>query len=234
LTSARFENPFRDKRNVDNIVAKRGSLFMIDLKHEIQAQGYTVCHVKTDSVKIVNADEKIIAFVNEYGKKYGYDFEHEATYKRLALVNEAVYIAYDGTKWTAVGSQFQHPYVYKTLFTKEPVLIEDLFETRNVTKGAQYLAFNGTEIVDEMVHIGKTGVYIPVKHDGGKLLRIDDAGKQHAVAGTKGYLWVLSDVARQRDEEYELFVDMDYYEALKTKASEAIGQYMDISVFTDV
>ena len=234
LTSARFENPFRDKRNVDNIVAKRGSLFMIDLKHEIQAQGYTVCHVKTDSVKIVNADEKIITFVNEYGKKYGYDFEHEATYKRLALVNEAVYIAYDGAKWTAVGSQFQHPYVYKTLFTKEPVLIEDLFEARNVTKGAQYLAFNGTEIVDEMVHIGKTGVYIPVKHDGGKLLRIDDAGKQHAVAGTKGYLWVLSDVARQRDEEYELFVDMDYYEALKTKASEAIGQYMDISVFTDV
>ena len=234
LTSARFDNAFRDPRNVDNIVAKRGALFMINLKHEIQGQGYTVCHVKTDSVKIVDADEKIIEFVNDYGKKYGYDFEHEATYKRLALVNDAVYIAYDGVKWTAVGSQFQHPYVYRTLFTKEPILIEHLFETRNVSKGTQFLAYNDTEIKDEMVHIGKTGVYIPVKHDGGKLYRIDDAGKQHAVSGTKGYHWITSDVAEQRDEHYELFVDMEYYEAMRQKASDAIGQYMAIEAFTDV
>ncbi len=32
LTSASFINPFRDPRNIDNIVAKRGALFMIDLK----------------------------------------------------------------------------------------------------------------------------------------------------------------------------------------------------------
>ena len=32
LTSASFENSFRDPRNVDNIVAKRGALFMINLK----------------------------------------------------------------------------------------------------------------------------------------------------------------------------------------------------------
>ncbi|MFQ9640494.1 MAG: hypothetical protein ACLRYZ_01480, partial [Coprococcus phoceensis] len=31
LTSANFENPFRDPRNKDNIVAKRGALFMINL-----------------------------------------------------------------------------------------------------------------------------------------------------------------------------------------------------------
>ena len=36
LTSANFENPFRDIRNKDNIVAKRGALFMINLKHEVQ------------------------------------------------------------------------------------------------------------------------------------------------------------------------------------------------------
>ena len=35
LTSAKFKNPFKDPRNVDNIVAKRGALFMINLKHEI-------------------------------------------------------------------------------------------------------------------------------------------------------------------------------------------------------
>ena len=85
-----------------------------------------------------------------------------------------------------------------------------------------------------MVHVGKTGVYVPVREDGAKLFRIDDAGKQHAVSGTKGYQWIMADVAKQRDESYELFVDMDYYENLKQKASDAISQYMDISVFTDV
>ena len=33
LTSASFNNAFRDPRNKDNIVAKRGALFMINLKH---------------------------------------------------------------------------------------------------------------------------------------------------------------------------------------------------------
>jgi DNA polymerase elongation subunit (family B) len=55
LTSAKFDNPFRDIRNVDNIVAKRGALFMIDLKHALQDQGVSVIHIKTDSVKIPNA-----------------------------------------------------------------------------------------------------------------------------------------------------------------------------------
>ncbi len=43
LTSANFENPFRDPRNKDNIVAKRGALFMINLKHEVQEQGLYCC-----------------------------------------------------------------------------------------------------------------------------------------------------------------------------------------------
>jgi hypothetical protein len=55
LTSAKFDNPFRDVRNIDNIVAKRGALFMIDLKNGLQKDGYQVIHIKTDSVKIPNA-----------------------------------------------------------------------------------------------------------------------------------------------------------------------------------
>ena len=31
--------------------------------------------------------------MQEYGKAYGYNFEHEATYDRMCLVNNAVYIA---------------------------------------------------------------------------------------------------------------------------------------------
>jgi hypothetical protein len=40
LTSAHFPNMFKDNRNVDNIVAKRGALFMIDLKHASRARVY--------------------------------------------------------------------------------------------------------------------------------------------------------------------------------------------------
>ena len=49
LTSASFDNPFRDPRNIDNIVAKRGALFMIDLKNEVLKRGFQVAHIKTDS-----------------------------------------------------------------------------------------------------------------------------------------------------------------------------------------
>ena len=89
LTSARFENAFKDNRNVDNIVAKRGALFMIDLKHAVQEQGYSAVHIKTDSIKIPNATPEIISFVTDFGKKYGYDFEHEMTYDKFCLVNDA-------------------------------------------------------------------------------------------------------------------------------------------------
>ena len=163
LTSAAFENAFRDPRNVDNIVAKRGALFMVNLKHEVQKLGYTVAHIKTDSIKIPGANLDVIRFVQDYGKQYGYTFEHEATYDRMCLVNNAVYIAKyatpercealygagiipgdnkkKGGKWTATGKQFAVPYVYKTLFTKEEILFEDLCETFQVT-GSLYLDFN--------------------------------------------------------------------------------------------
>ena len=146
LTSAAFENPFRDPRNKDNIVAKRGALFMINLKHEVQARGYKVAHIKTDSIKIPDATPEIIQFVTEFGAKYGYTFEHEATYDRMCLVNDAVYIAKykDGKEagqWTATGTQFQVPYVFKKLFSRESIEFEDVCETKSVST-ALYLDRN--------------------------------------------------------------------------------------------
>lgn len=161
MTDASFENRFRDPRNKDNIVAKRGALFMINLKHKVQEQGYTVAHIKTDSIKIPDATPEIIKFVMDYGKKYGYTFEHEATYDRMCLVNNAVYIARFATpekckklygyspdentenpfKWTATGTQFAVPYVFKTLFSKEDILFEDKCEVKSVTS-ALYLDMN--------------------------------------------------------------------------------------------
>ena len=151
LTSALFPNPFRDPRNIDNIVAKRGALFMTKLQKDVEALGYTVAHIKTDSIKVPNADPEIEQFIMEEGKKKGYTFEHEATYDRMCLVNDAVYIArYSDDKeingkhagqWTATGTQFQVPFVFKTLFSHEPIGFDDLCETKTVTS-ALYLDMN--------------------------------------------------------------------------------------------
>ena len=146
LTSASFENPFRDFRNVDNIVAKRGALFMTLLKREVEKLGYKVAHIKTDSIKIPNADQIVIDFVIKFGKEYGYSFETEANFEKFCLVNDAVYIAkhLDGKKagkWTATGTQFAVPYVFKKLFSREPIEFEDMCETKSV-KTAIYLDMN--------------------------------------------------------------------------------------------
>lgn len=124
---------------------------MINLKHEVQKRGFTVAHIKTDSIKIPDATPDIIEFVMDYGKMYGYTFEHEDTYDRMCLVNDAVYIAKykephtddNGNKvwWTATGTQFQVPYVFKTLFSREPIEFSDMCETKSTTS-ALYLDFN--------------------------------------------------------------------------------------------
>lgn len=149
LTAAKFENPFRDPRNKDNIVAKRGALFMIDLRHAVEEQGYKVIHVKTDSIKIANPDDYILNFIVERGKRYGYNFEVEHVFDRICLVNNAVYIAKladddpeDPGKWTATGTQFAVPYVFKTLFSKEPIQFNDMCETKNSAVGPIYLDMN--------------------------------------------------------------------------------------------
>ena len=147
LTAAHFPNKLRDPRNVDNWVAKRGALFMIDLMLEVQKLGYKVIHVKTDSIKIDRPDEKIYQFVYDYGKKFGYTFEIEHKFDRMCLVNDAVYICRysedpangkDAGKWEGTGDQFKKassPYVFKTLFSKEPIDFYDLCETQTVKVG---------------------------------------------------------------------------------------------------
>ena len=162
LTSANFDNPFRDIRNKDNIVAKRGALFMIDLKNEVLKRGFQVAHIKTDSIKIPDATPEIIKFVMDFGERYGYTFEHEATYDRMCLVNDAVYIAKykdaddckkmygyipgdneeHSNQWTATGTQFAVPYLFKTLFSHEKIEFVDMCETFSVSKGDLYLDMN--------------------------------------------------------------------------------------------
>ncbi len=146
LTCANFDNPFKDPRNVNNIVALRGALFMRTLEDEVKSRGFEVAHIKTDSIKIPNMTDDIKNFCMEFAKKYGYEFEHEATYERLCLVNKSVYIAKvkfgeEAGKWTATGAQFQMPYVYKKCFTKESIEFSDLCITKEV-RTAIYLDLN--------------------------------------------------------------------------------------------
>jgi hypothetical protein len=233
LTSAKFDNPFRDIRNVDNIVAKRGALFMIDLKQHLQAKGVQVVHIKTDSIKIPNASQEIIDEVISFGDNYGYDFEHEATYDKFCLVNDAVYVAgikpvpweepYPKINWSATGAQFQHPYVFKALFSDDELEFSDYCEGRSVVKGTMYLDKDPTQPpdLDRMRHIGKTGLFVPVMSGGGVLYRVNE-DKYYAVSGTKGHLWLEADVAKMKDD---LEIDMSYFEKLKETAIEAIEKY---------
>lgn len=150
LTAAKFQNKFKDPRNVDNWVAKRGALFMETLRLKVQAMGATVVHIKTDSIKIADPTKEVEQFILDYGKQWGYNFEIESIYDRICLVNDAVYIAKcsmdsengeEAGHWTATGAQFQHPYVFKTLFSKEKLEFRDLCETRAV-KTDMYLDMN--------------------------------------------------------------------------------------------
>lgn len=236
LTSAKFPNKFKDPRNVDNIVAKRGALFMIDLKHAVQEKGWTVAHIKTDSIKIPDATPEKIAFVVEFGKRYGYDFEHEATYDKMCLVNKSTYIAKYATgkhagEWTATGAQFQQPYVFKTLFSHDPLIFDDMCETKN-TKTAFYLDMN--EGMPDGEHnykfVGRAGQFTPVKDGvgGGRLVR-EQSGKYYSATDADGYRWLESETVRQLG--LEDCVDTSYYQRKVDDAVADISKYGDFEWF---
>ena len=243
LTSARFENPFKDIRNKDNIVAKRGALFMVDLQFAVQERGFQVVHIKTDSIKIPNATPEIIDFVFKFGQQYGYEFEHEATYERFCLVNDAVYIAKVGWaakahrigKWEATGAQFQEPYVFKKLFSREPISFDDLCVTKQVTT-ALYLDFGSTHPMysesaqQAPAFIGRVGRFSPMLPDtgGGVLLR-EKEGKFYAATDSKGYFWMESEMVKALGKEND--IDLSYFNSKVDAAMSQLAKYGDAEWF---
>jgi hypothetical protein len=247
-TAATFPNSFKDPRNKDNIVAKRGALFMVDLKEFVEYAGFEVVHIKTDSIKIPNATSEIIEQVKQFGRKYGYEFEHETTYERMCLVNDAVYIAKDKEGWTATGAEFKHPVVFKTLFSGEQIDFKDLCETKQSRDGS--LMYLVSDDGTYRHHVGKTGLFVPVrKQDGYKLIKFKNE-KDYAVPGTKGYYWAEADVVRSLAGDtiermaFEPIqesipgtggivdiLDMGYYEHLTQDAIETINKFGDFKEF---
>ena len=227
LTAAHFDNPFRDPRNKDNIVAKRGALFMVDLVKALEERGVHVLHVKTDSIKVAKPSQETRDFIFEFGKKYGYEFEVEDRYERLCLVNDAVYIAldYDGN-WHATGAQFADPYVFKTLFSKEPLEFDDVTIKKTVTTSIHMNT--GTDEELEMRYIGRSGAFVPVVQGGGTLWREKD-GKFSALAGTKGYRFVEAETMKEVGLDGP--IDYSYFRALSDKARDTIAKWTDPAEF---
>ncbi len=252
LTTANFNSPFRDTRNKNNIVALRGALFMRTLQDEVESRGFKIVAIKTDSIKIAEATKEIVDFCMEFAKKYGYTFEHEATYDRMCQTNDADYVARyknaewckatygyipgenekHGGEWTATGKLFQIPYVFKTLFSKEPIEFEDLCETKEV-KTAMYLDTN--EKLPEGEHdyhfIGKVGSFCPIKPGcgGGDLLREakdnDGNTKYDSVNGAKDYRWLEAEMVRELGKEDD--IDRSYHSSLVDAAIYGKGKGKD-------
>ena len=253
LTAAKFPNRLRDSRNVDNWVAKRGALFMIDLMLKVQEMGGTVIHCKTDSIKVLDPSEEVANYIISRGKEFGYNFEIEHIFDRICLVNDAVYVCkYTNDpenedmagKWDATGKQYQVPYVFKTIFSHEPIVFDDLCETKS-TSSALYLDFN--EGLPEGEHnyqfIGKTGRFTPVIDGcgGGELYRDAGNDKYARVEGTSrpkekgkkvsGYRWYES-VTIKDNEELKSKIDYIYYNNLVDKAIDNMSNFGDVELFT--
>ena len=249
LTAAKFPNAFRDERNIDNFVAKRGALMMIKLQTELENRGVLVIHVKTDSIKVVDPDEKTMNFIFEFGKSYGYTFEIESVYERICLVNKSTYIARchptehpdpeERGKWTGTGEQFSkksNPYVFKTLFSKEPIIFDDLCEIKNVKTGKIYLDMNEDDpSTHNYVFVGKTGRFCPMLPGvgaGEMKCRDDDNHERYTnVQGTTGYLWMESDMVKSLHLEDK--IDMNYFRNLAEQAINDISAFSEFDWFVD-
>ena len=128
-------------------------------------------------------------------------------------------------------------YVFKHLFSNEPILFEDMCETKQV-KTALYLDLN--EGLPEGEHnykfVGKNGLFCPVVDGvgGGLLVAEREDPKTHGKkydhpAGTKGYKWLESEVVKEN--KLEDSIDKSYYIHLVDEAIETISKFGDIEQF---
>jgi hypothetical protein len=246
LTSATFSNAFKDPQNENNIVALRGALFMKTLQDELVGMGVQVIHIKTDSIKIPNITDEIIEFCHNFAAKYGYSFNHECTFDRICLVNDAVYVGKldkhgirnkrgkNANKWTATGTQFKVPYVFKKLFSHEEIVFDDLCEVKEV-KSTIYLNMNEVDGKDDLQFIGKVGNFCPILpgHGGGLLVKPvvkkDGNTSYDAVTGSKGYRWLEAEMV----DELALHdsIDISYYNRMVDNAIDTINKYGDVEWF---
>lgn len=240
LTAASFQNAFRDIRNKNNVVALRGALFMKTLQDEVEAMGFKVVAVKTDSIKIVEPTPDIIEYCMEFAKEYGYEFEIDDEFDRICQINDADYIARDlEGNWHATGSKFSEPVVFKSLFSRENLNFDDYVQVKSVQGGAIYMATSNDipeeplEHLDDFRFIGRVSSFVAVKpEDGGRsIFRVDpDKGQFGYVNGTKGWSWMEAELIRSAGED-SVAIDNAYYTSVIDDARDAIAAYCDFDNF---
>jgi hypothetical protein len=164
------------------------------------------------------------------------------------------------TPWTATGTEFQIPYVFKTLFAKYPTNFKDFCETKSV-KSAIYLDMNEklkpdtySDSIDPYCtpikvsnedgehnyrFVGRVGQFTPVVNGiGGGILLREQGENYYSVTGTKGYRWLESEVFKslyvencERDDWYNL-IDMNFYKDLVDTAVNDVSKYCDFEWFS--
>ena len=235
----------KDPRNINNIVALRGAMVLKIIQDEVESQDFNVIHIKTDSIKIENPTDEILDYVVKRGKDYGYTFEVEHTWNRICLVDDAQFIGlhdYDDPEspfeWDATGKKFQVPYIYKTLFTHEPITFDDMCETFSVTAGTLHLVFDEGKENEVDQFIGRVGQFTPmITGKGAHLYRVND-GKRYAAAGSTNketkerYDWLESEeVVNNHLEDY---INKSYYISKCNDAIDCINKFGSYDDFVTV
>lgn len=235
----------KDPRNINNIVALRGAMVLKIIQDEVESQDFNVIHIKTDSIKIENPTDEILDYVVKRGKDYGYTFEVEHTWNRICLVDDAQFIGlhdYDDPEspfeWDATGKKFQVPYIYKTLFTHEPITFDDMCETFSVTAGTLHLVFDEGKENEVDQFIGRVGQFTPmITGKGAHLYRVND-GKRYAAAGSTNketkerYDWLESEeVVSNHLEDY---INKSYYISKCNDAIDCINKFGSYDDFVTV
>lgn len=238
----------KDPRNVNNIVALRGAIVLKIIQDEVEKRGFKVIHIKTDSIKIADPTDEILKLVDDIGKYYGYTFETEHTWEKICLKDDAQFIGrHDAddplylsnpaksekkfpNRWDATGKYFQIPYVFKSLFTHQPIDFYDMAETINVTAGTLHLVFDpGTDHeVDRFV--GRIGQFTPMKPNtgGGVLYRVND-GKRYAASGTKDCEWMETETVKAMHKENDIL--REYYQKKCDDAIKILKSFGDYEQF---
>ena len=163
------------------------------------------------------------------------------------MVNDAVYIAKDrdSGKWIATGKQFAVPYVFKTLFSREPIEFDDMCETIAVSKGDLYLDMNEllpdvSEYEKELekfrkkqAKASKEGVAIP-DNEALELKKLISEGHTYRFVGRVGRFCPIKPgcdggiLYRVNDGKYYAAAGTKGYRWLESEMVEELGKENDI------
>jgi hypothetical protein len=115
------------------------------------------------------------------------------------------------------------------------LVFDDYCESKSVNKGTMYLDKSGDAEPDisKMRHVGKTGLFVPVLDNGGRLYRVFE-DKFYAVSGTKDHLWVEAEGAVELGERDKLDIDMSYFNKLKEDAIKTIEKFGSFEEFVAI